>query len=76
MKINCSIHTLNWGFIGLLSGGLLYHSCKDLYNKKYTPLKMKNFFYKTNWGAYLGLGVGLFYGCTKTPLLYYFLKKN
>lgn len=75
MKINSVINTLSWSFAGLLSGGCIYHVSKDLYNKKNTPLKMKNFFYIKNWGAYLGLGVGLFYGYTKTPLLLYLKKK-
>ena len=73
MNKNCFVNPITLGVTGLVAGGVLFHASKTIYQKNkgdekelMTKPKLSDF---NNWGAYLGLGIGIIYGYTKKPLI-------
>ena len=77
IKNNIIFNSITCGITGLIAGGVLFHGFKGVYKKNasssnYFPTCVNDF---KNWGAYLGLGIGIIFGYTKKPLLSLFTKK-
>ena len=75
-KNSVIFNPITCGVAGLLAGSLLFTASNQLYHHKVnsqqiTKPKLNDF---NNWGAYLGLGLGLFFGYGKKPLLEYLSK--
>tara|TARA_B100000161_G_C33457781_1_gene372044 strand:- start:308 stop:541 length:234 start_codon:yes stop_codon:yes gene_type:complete len=72
MNKNCFVNPITLGVTGLVAGGILFHATKTVYQKDkesekvMTKPKLSDL---NNWGAYLGLGIGMIYGYTKKPLI-------
>mgnify|MGYP006107812761 CR=1 FL=1 len=75
-KNSVIFNPITCGVAGILAGSILFTAGNGVYqhkknNSEITKPKLNDF---NNWGAYLGLGLGLFFGYTKTPLLIYLSK--